>query len=87
MRPFLDWKTIWSKQDKVSSRSISESIYKDYKVIRKKGRQLTKYKNYKNWEDYYINGVNNRYYSTEYALMAAIDDLINDKEVAINERV
>ena len=84
METKLEWETIWSKKDHGSSKSISISTYRGYKVTRKKGWQLTKYKNYKNWEDYYIEGVTNRYYSTEYSLMAVIDELIKNKEEGTN---
>ena len=84
METKLEWKTIWSKKDHGSSKSISVSNYKGYKVKRKKGWQLTKYENIKSWEDFYIEGVTNRYYSTEYGLMAAIDDLIKEKEEGTN---
>jgi len=84
MESKLEWKTIWSKKDHGSSKSISVSNYKGYKVTRKKGWQLTKYKNIKSWEDFYIEGVTNRYYSTEYGLMIAIDELIENKEEGTN---
>ena len=84
----IKWKLVYSKKNGNKSKSILEGEYRGYKVKMFSGFATYKNRyggtNIKTWEDYYIVGVSDKYYNTAHALMAAIDDLIKEKEEGTN---